>query len=285
MPLDFIQDSPPDSLSTAGSESATPVSDAKKLISNVLQAARVVVAALAKPELPDPALVRGTAALKKSMNELLNGGHLEALHSLASRRIDNAVGELPVQLKQFCEQNRLHLWGAFPDYVLDGTVYFRVDDKNCRVQINDDAHPMFPLEANLKRLLEEVSKYSSTGFQADGFLRQLWQAYQLCLSRQKSSTNATGERVSVFEILPEVAFTVQSRQFLKNPTKGTFRPYSQHMLRADLYRVVSAVAEPAIEGLRLVLEPTSVAEDGLFMFLPSLGRCAFVGHIVFLPTR
>ena len=187
-------------------------------------------------------------------------------------------------MKQLCDLNGLHLGGAFPDYIINGTVCLRVDTRHSRVQINDSAGPIFPVKDCLDRVLDEVSSYSAPAFQASRFLSQLWVAYQLCLSRRKSSINASGARVSVFEILPELALSDQSRQFLRNPTKETFHPYSQHMFRADLYRLISTPMEPIVEGLRLVLEPTSVAEDGLFMFLPSVGRCAFVGHIVFLPT-
>ena len=278
-------DSVATSLSEPASVSLGSVSDTKKRVTNVIQAARAVAAALANPQVPNLALARGTAALKKSMGELLSSGDLESLEASATRLVEDALKELPTQVKQFCEVNRLHLGGAYPDYVINGTVYLKVDTKHCRLQINDDTRPMFPIKDCLDHITDEVSKYSAVEFQAGRFLSQLWQAYQLCVSRGKSSINVTGRRVSIFEILPEVAFAAQSRQFLKSPTKGAFRPYSQHMFRADLYRLVSSSAEPVVEGVRLVLEPTSVAEDGLFMFLPSAGRCTFVGHIVFLPTE
>jgi hypothetical protein len=285
LPLDIAQDSPTNSLSEPGSGSARSVSETKKLLSSVLQTARTVSAALANPELPNPALLRGIAGLRESAGELLKSGDLESLEASASRVIEEAIKELPTQIKQFCDVNKLHLGGAFPDYVIDGTVYLKLDTRRCRVQINEDMGPMFPVRNCLDRVREEVHKYSSVEFQASRFLSQLWQAYQLCISRRKSSTSPTGQRVSVFEILPEMAFTAQSSQFLKSPTKEAFRPYSQHMFRAYLYRLVSAATEPVVEDLRLVLEPTSIAEDGLFMFLPSVGRCTFVGHIVFLPTQ
>src|SRR6267143_783685 len=270
LPLEVDTDSAANSASDAASASVRSVSNTKKLVSNVLQAARAVAGALTNQEIPNPALLSGTAALKESIGELLKSGDLESLEASASRLIQDAYKEVPTQVKQFCEINALHLGGAFPDYVISGTVYLKIDTKRCRVQINDLICPMFPVKDFLDRVRDEVSKYSSGEFQATRFLSQLWQAYQLCVGRRKSSKNASGERVSVFEILPEVAFTAQSRQFSKSPTKGAFRPYSQHMFRADLYRLISAAAEPVVDGLRLVLEPTSVAEDGLFMFVPSL---------------
>jgi hypothetical protein len=285
LPLDIAQDSATNLSGDCERGIAKFVSETKKLISSVLQTGRTVSAALANPEHPNPALVRGITAFKESTAALLNSGDLESLEISASKLIEDALKELPSQVKRFCEVNGLKLWGAFPDYIIEGTVYFKVDSKHFRVQINEDIGAMFPVNDCLGRVRDKVSTYSSVEFQASRFLSQLWQAYQLAASRRKSSTNITGQRVSVFEILPEMAFASQSRQFFKSPTKESFRAYSQHMFRADLYRLVSGATGPVIDGLRLVLEPTSVAEDGLFMFLPSVGRCAFVGHIMFLPIQ
>jgi hypothetical protein len=79
-----------------------------------------------------------------------------------------------------------------------------------------------------------------------------------------------------------MALLVQTPGFLKNPTREQFRSYSQHDLRADLFAVMQTVTTPSYGGSRLVLEPTSVAEDGLFMYMPSLQRCSYVGHISFI---
>ena len=91
LPLEVDVESAAKSL--GGASSGRTVSNTKKLVSNVLQAARTVASALANPGIPNPALAHGTAALKQSMRELLNSGDLENLEASASKLVEDALKE------------------------------------------------------------------------------------------------------------------------------------------------------------------------------------------------
>jgi hypothetical protein len=217
-----------------------------------------------------------------------SSGSVESLANLEriiEQEVDESLRTLPVELKHFCELRGLILHGAFPDYVVGGTVYLNIDSKRGCAAINGERVPLFPLSPALDEVAKHVLHATQKAFDANLFLQNIWRAYEVCLLRRASPAPETqARRVPIFEILAEMAMERQPEAFRRNPTKDRFRAYSQHDFRADLYCLLSAPEVPPVHNLRLVLEPTSLADDGLFMFLPNIGRCGFVGYLVFSPT-
>jgi hypothetical protein len=193
--------------------------------------------------------------------------------------------DLPAELKRSCDSDGIQLYCAFPDHIANGTVYLSFDIRRYVVTINDLSMPLFPFAGVISALRNELSRVAKEAFQPAQFLDRLWRTHHAIFARQAlSADNPSSRRAPVFSVLVELAFGAQDRAFMRSPSQKNFRPYSQHNFRADLFRLLVANPEPVIQGHRLILEPTSVAEDGLFMYLPIIGRCAFVGHVAFAPV-
>lgn len=230
----------------------------------------------------DPDLPKYIKLLKEHMDELASSGYLDQFHQQANNLIDSQLNDLPMTLKQFSETKGFHFWGGFPDHIVDGTVYLGINLKRYSVTINEISLPLFPIKIVLSNLDKEISRVTAESFNTEQFLQELWSAYHNCLRKKGVSKDEFSQtRVPIFHLISEMAFLRQKEKFLKNPVQHHFRGYSQHKFRADLFRLLSRQAAPTIERHRLILEPTSVAEDGLFMYLPTIGRCAFVGRAVF----
>jgi hypothetical protein len=222
--------------------------------------------------------------LKASASQMIANGQLDLISKSSAEKLDKELSDLPLQTEAFCREHDLQLWGAFPDYIVNGTVYVGIDGKHMKATINDFSCPLFPVMTVFQALADEVTRIKGEHFDACQFAAGLEAAHQACVSRKAERTLLT-QRISIFEILAELSFQNQPKAFLANPIRERFKSYSQYRFRTDLFRLLLARDVQLIASQRLVLEPTSVAEDGLFMYLPALGRCSFVGHVVLNPKE
>jgi hypothetical protein len=256
------------------------------MIAKINQEAAAVLGLLKSDDVVHSATPNRLENLHKAMAELIASTLLNRVRGDILERLENAQRELPTTIKYYCDQKGLLLSGGYPDYIIDGLLYLGIDNKNSTATLSDSKYALFPVDPVLEKIPEEISKLIAPSYDPMTFLERLWSAHQRCQEKQQAAGELlTSRRVSVFRILPEIAIASQAKGFGKNPVKEQFRSYSQHMFRADLFRLLASQETPSVHGHRLIVEPTSVAEDGLFMFLPTLGRCAFVGHIVFTPAQ
>jgi len=92
-----------------------------------------------------------------------------------------------------------------------------------------------------------------------------------------------GAVVPIERILQALALGQQPRAWRLDPTSRNYRSYGRDQLRTQLYRLVTARPQPTFSGRRLNLTAGSNTENALFMYVPSLGRCAYVGLVSWTP--
>ena len=259
------------------------LSELRKMVGKINQEAAALLGLLKSDNVVRSATPIRLENLHKAITELTDSTLLNQVRSNILEGLEKAQRELPTTIKYYCEQKGLQLSGGYPDYIIEGFLYLGIDSKNSTATLSDSKYPLFPVEPVLENIPEEISKLSAPSYDPMSFLQRLWSAHQRCQEKQQAAGELlTSRRVSIFRVLTEMAVASQAKNFGKNPVKEQFRSYSQHMFRADLFRLLASKETPSVHDHRLILEPTSVAEDGLFMFLPTLGRCAFVGHVVFV---
>jgi hypothetical protein len=185
-------------------------------------------------------------------------------------------------LRQFCLENGMHLAGAFPDFIVAGVVYVKVQPSTFTAVINDKKLPAVPSEAAFKEIKSVSVELTRTSKSPQATIATLEAAYEAVVKEKTASGQLSMKRASLFELLPKVAFLRQDKSFLRNPVREKFASYSIHNLRADLFLLMQQDHPVEHRGRRLIVEPTSVAEQGLFMFIPALQRCGYVGHISFV---
>ena len=90
-----------------------------------------------------------------------------------------------------------------------------------------------PLDSDqiLRERARQLAALDSEFDPAD-YLARLYEAYRRALGLQK-----WGERVDLVDLLPELAFLLQSERFRKEPSKELFRPYSRVRFAYDLARL------------------------------------------------
>jgi hypothetical protein len=251
------------------------------LLGGISSHAKKLKQLLADPDDPALLVVAEIDKVKELISEIGSTGQLDEIRETEQALIRHTIDDLPIILKQFCDERGVDLWGASPDFIVGGIVYLGIDFTTGSVTLNDQSLQLFPFKKVLQHLTEELDRQKKDAFDPSKFLGQLWQAYEARTTERKS-TNAR-KRVSIFELLMELALREQSKGFTRNPVKERFKSYSQHRLRANLFRLLGSGIDLTLNGHRLILEPTSVADEGLFMYLPATGRCGFVGHILFAP--
>jgi hypothetical protein len=270
---------------TAGMAAArSPESQGKEALNKLLLEAKAILQAFpGGPAFPDPRLELHLSNLNSIAHELTTGTTLTSALQETRNTIESALANLPFTLKEFSDSNNLKLFGAFPDHIIDGTLYISFDLARYRAVINDAPFPLFPIQNVLAQISKELTAQRKQAFQPEKFLSDLWTAYRNTLSKQGHVPNSehSRQRVSIHSLLVELAITQQDKAFFHNPIQKNFKSYSEHAFRADLYRLLVSAEAPVFEKRRLKLEPQAVAERGIFMYLPSMSRCAFVGHLLF----
>jgi hypothetical protein len=218
---------------------------------------------------------------------------LEAIAALPKERLDQAIdterqavdaaikdwGDL---LRSHCVDRGLQLAGAYPDFIVEGVVYVQIKVTSASVIINGKRLSALPSDPALRLIDTEVAQMKRARKNSTETISVIWAAYESVLAEKRTSVSLAVKRASLLELLPRIAFSMQPKKFLRNPVREDYTSYSIHNLRADLFGLMQA--EGSVEHLshRLVVEPTSAAEDGLFMYVPALQRCAFVGYVSFV---
>lgn len=241
--------------------------------------------ALQSSNRPSLGVLRSAEKLQELITLIVHTGELDKIKSDESAALRTAIDELPERLRQHCDNKGIRLSGAFPDFIFDGIVYLRVRSSEGTAYVNGSKSPIWPIEILMSVVETHLQQLRASKRETQPFLERLWRAYSAVLQQRAGREQLNTRRVGIYDILPQMALLVQPPGFLKNPTHEQFRTYSQHDLRADLFAVMQTGTLPLYGESRLVLEPTSVAEDGLFMYIPSLQRCGYVGHISFITAN
>ncbi len=86
--------------------------------------------------------------------------------------------------------------------------------------------------AILKTRQKMLQALETEDFEPEAFFGRLLGAYRRMLAGRPS-----GERVNLVDVLPEVAFLVQSQRFRRDPSRDHFQPYGRVRLAWDLARL------------------------------------------------
>jgi len=93
-----------------------------------------------------------------------------------------------------------------------------------------------PLDADqiLRERGKLLASLETADFQPEEFLARIYEAYRRCLG---AAGHKLGERVDLVDLLPELAFLLQSDRFRKDPSRESFRPYGKVRFAFDLARL------------------------------------------------
>ena len=93
-----------------------------------------------------------------------------------------------------------------------------------------------PLDASgiLAERAKLLASLESPNFDPADYLARLFEAYRRCLA---GLGQKMGERVDLVDLLPELAFLLQSDRFRKDPSREAFRPYGKVRFAYDLARL------------------------------------------------
>jgi hypothetical protein len=171
--------------------------------------------------------------------------------------------------------------GSWPEPVIQGIVFVVLDDTKDRASINGKTLTGPPTAGRLiETARNELAALQAHRTEPAPFIDSLWKAYKSCSDGSDGS-------VSVFELLAELTWQRQSKNFKRDPRSELFHPYPIAQFRADLTSYLAAKTPLIKDGRRsfeLEIVGGSFAQDGLFMYFPQTDRLATCGRLSFRPT-
>lgn len=212
-----------------------------------------------------------------SSGALLNA--LRVVQSEAQGVLSSLAEELPTRLRGVSVEG-VEVKGVRPDFIVDGGLHVHLDE-SARWLLVGGAHlPLAPWKKTAQAIARLLSELRNLPFDADGFSNSLFAAYEQALAEAGKTMGAV---VPIERILQALALAQQPRAWRLDPTNRNYRGYGRDQLRAQLYRLVTVRPQPAFGRHRLNLTAGSNTENALFMYIPSLGRCAYVGLVSWTP--
>lgn len=258
-------------------------SELPEILATISLAAKKAREAAKSDDRPSIEFVKHGTALLAAI-ESLSGMHFQETIDLERQAVQLATAELGEKIEQHCRDKGLLLAGAFPDFIVNGVLYVRISATSPSVGVNGKTINALPYKAVFEAIEAELEEISNSRRPVETVIALIWKAYQQVITEKVVGNSLSSKRASMLELLPKIALARQTKRFFKNPVREEYASYSVHQLRADLFALMQA-DRLEHNGHRLVLEPTSAAEDGLFMYIPALRRCAFVGHALFVGAR
>jgi hypothetical protein len=255
--------------------------DLSEILATISLAAKKAREATRSNTKPSIDLVKHGTKLLEAIGSLSKEKFQVAI-DLERQAVQSATSEWGEMLKRHCDDKGLLLAGAFPDFIVEGVVYVKFVVNSASASVNGKTLSALPFEPVFKAIGEELEEISHSRKSVDSTIALIWSAYRQVIEEKAEANRLSVKRASILELLPKIALARQSKRFLKNPVREEYVSYSVHHLRADLFALMQADGRLEHNGHCLVLEPTSAAEDGLFMYIPALQRCAYVGHASFV---
>lgn len=208
-----------------------------------------------------------------SSGALLNA--LRVVQSDAQAVLNSLAEDLPTRLRGVVAEG-VEVKGVRPDYIVDGGLHVHLDESGRWLSVGGNHLPLAPWKKTAQGIARLLSELRNLPFDADAFSKSLFAAYEQALAEGGKSMGAV---VPIERILQALALGQQPRAWRLDPTNRNYRGYGRDQLRTQLYRLVTARPQPAVGGHRLNLTAGSNTENALFMYVPSLGRCAYVGLV------
>ena len=202
-------------------------------------------------------LSRRTGELAGTLDTLLRNGSLVGLSRLNPRRYrrrcrrdrprsgqgrpgaragcchDKAVGnqratQAPRWIPKRSPGARGELVGAWPEPVVDGIVFIKVDEDRNRAFINGQALPGNPTAERLADLAAaEMGELLRVRPEPTAFVAEVWAAFREC-------GVAAGHGLNVHRLLRELLWLKQTKGFRVDPRQDGFRPYPMAQFRARI---------------------------------------------------
>ncbi len=212
-----------------------------------------------------------------SSGALLNA--LRIVQSDAQAVLNSLAEDLPTRLRGVVPEG-VEVKGVRPDYIVDGGLHVHLDESARWLSVGGNHLPLAPWKKTAQGIARLLSELRNLPFDADAFSKSLFAAYEQALVEGGKSMGAV---VPIERILQSLALGQQPRAWRLDPTNRNYRGYGRDHLRMQLFRLVTARPQPSVGGHRLNLTAGSNTENALFMYVPSLGRCAYVGLVSWTP--
>ncbi|MEO0116892.1 MAG: hypothetical protein ABIK97_05045 [candidate division WOR-3 bacterium] len=138
----------------------------------------------------------------------------------------------------------------------------------------------------LRAIQEFYQSLKPKEFHPQLFLQKLFLAYRHFLSTNKKGE---GERVFLVDLLPEIAFAIQGKEFREDPRRRNFREYPRYRFSYDLYQLInSGMREVAGYTFSLAVatfDQTLEKRKALWVPINEEGEGVYYSTIAFLPER
>jgi hypothetical protein len=207
--------------------------------------------------------------------------NLPSLERVASTIQRWALGERRTRRARFAGIARQRGWvvvGAWPEPVVEGIVFIRLDEDRNRASVNGRPLQGNPTAERIAAVaaheIEELLKHRSD---PESFAADCWAAF-------RQAAVPVGEGIDVHRLLREILWLKQTKGFRSDPRPENFRPYSAAQFRADLTHYLASGSTPFHDGgksYQLEAVGGSFAQDAIFMYFPQAGRLASCGRLTF----
>ena len=191
------------------------------------------------------------------------------------------ISERRSRRTRFEEIARRRGWGvagAWPEPVVDGIVFIKIDEDRNRAFINGQTLAGNPTAERLTDFAAgEIDELLRRRLEPTAFVADVWAAFREC--------GATpGQGLNVYRVLRELLWLKQAKGFRVDPRQDGFRPYPMAQFRADLTHYLASGAPPFKDSrteYQLEAVGGSFAQDAIFMYFPQTGRLASCGRLTF----
>ncbi len=147
------------------------------------------------------------------------------------------------QLKEELEKNNLSFSGLFPNIRIGiFTLEINFDLNNCQIFYGPKIEKLktkIPLQAStIIKILKDYLTYLNQPFNPNEYFKKLLLAYERSLFFQKLNF---GEKIFLTDLLSELIFLLQRKEFYLDPKKENFKEYSRINFSYDLYRLKTSL--------------------------------------------
>jgi len=228
------------------------------------------------------------ASKQSRLDEFLRGGieqHIiQPIKSKIPELEEKAKKSFGQNLEQTLKKEGFELKGHYPTLkVMFYTFKVDLDINNVEVWYGPEQEKLDAPELIPKVIVQKLKKVhaqiTQRKFSEKNYLSNLHKAYILTVS---SNGGKRGDAAPIIEVLSNLAFLIQTRQFKVDPVKEHYRGYGRVFFSYDLYRL----KRRRIENLELNLVTATRAYTRSrtgFLWIPSneKGDGSYISHIKF----
>lgn len=198
-----------------------------------------------------------------------NVQEISELEAMLKQKADEQIHHYRDLLTQALKEDGCIVEGRFPEYRINKIIEVRIDERRFKAKVGTHFHTVtvsddISVATIAEAIRKEVHRLFNRPFDAQEFMKILWQAYLLALTAE-GKLGHVDEYVRIWQVHKFLVMLKQKDSAFFDPVGKKFTPYLPDEFAVDIGKLLAEGVTQTPQGYQLHLTPVRNPKEALFI--------------------